>query len=280
MSQFLISLAWRVWHGLCRYFQLLWRMFVLRGQTVYAGRKTNFPAGNSGFRCPPKPPWVAREIIRLKALMIHDGCRKIADTFNRLYEYKKHMTVGKTYVYETVKKHRYEIQVLRRRIKHRKPRSLPKNLIWSLDLTQVTDNKKQLHTVFGMIDSGTRACIALRDIPGKASVVLLRCLLDAIECYGKPKIVRTDNEAVFISRLFRFGLWLLNIRHQRTDVCCPWQNGKIERLFGTLKEKLTHYAIASTDTLAKDLRVFRVWYNHIRTHQHLGGRTPAEVWNQ
>jgi hypothetical protein len=23
---------------------------------------------------------------------------------------------------------------------------------------------------------------------------------------------------------------------------------------------------------------FRAWYNHVRPHQHLGGRTPAEAW--
>jgi hypothetical protein len=50
------------------------------------------------------------------------------------------MTVGKTYVCETIKKHLYEIQVLRRNIKHKKPMPMPKNLIWSLDLTQVCDD--------------------------------------------------------------------------------------------------------------------------------------------
>jgi len=23
---------------------------------------------------------------------------------------------------------------------------------------------------------------------------------------------------------------------------------------------------------------FRFWYNHVRPHRHLGGRTPAEAW--
>ncbi|NIP27488.1 MAG: DDE-type integrase/transposase/recombinase, partial [Phycisphaerae bacterium] len=67
----------------------------------------------------------------------------------------------------------------------------------------------------------------------------LRHLLDAIERYGKPKFLRTDNETVFTSRLFRFGLWLLGIKHQRTDKGCPWMNGRVERFFGTLKQKLS-----------------------------------------
>jgi len=27
-----------------------------------------------------------------------------------------------------------------------------------------------------------------------------------------------------------------------------------------------------------DLDVFRLWYNHARSHQHLDGLTPAQAW--
>jgi transposase InsO family protein len=108
-----------------------------------------------------------------------------------------------------------------------------------------------------MIDSGTRACLQLQNIPTKASIVLLRCLLDTIERYGKPKCIRTDNERVFTSALFRFGLWVIGIKHQRTEICCPWQNGKIERFFGTLKDKLKYYTIPAQQ-LAAELALFQV----------------------
>jgi putative transposase len=197
------------------------------------------------------------EIIIAQAFMPHDGCRKVAETFNCLYEDKRMMSVGKTYVYNTLKRHQYEIQVVRRKIKSRKPRTLPKNLIWSMDLTQVTDANHQTHTLLGVVDSGTRACLQLQQVPTKASIALLRLLLETIENCGKPKAVRTDNEAVFTSRLFRFGLWLLNIKHQRTEKCCPWMNGKIERFFGMLNERLGHYTINSIDSLADHLHRFR-----------------------
>lgn len=267
----------RVWYPLRRFFKMVWLVLMLRRQA--ACTRKAIPVESTGFRCQPKPEWVRKEVIRLKAFMIHDGCRKVAETFNRLHQHKRKMTVGKTYVYETIKKHRYEIQVLRRKIKHRKPRLLPKNLIWSLDLTQVPDDGKQPHTLFGILDSGTRACLKLQAIRTKTSIMLLRCLLDTVERYGKPKIVRTDNERTFTSRLFRLGLWLIGIKHQRTEVCCPWQNGKIERFFGTLKEKLKSHVFEGTEILADDLHLFRFWYNHVRPHQHLNGRTPAEAWS-
>ena len=117
----------------------------------------------------------------------------------------------------------------------------------------------------------------------------------------------------------------LGIRHQRTTPGCPWQNGRIERLFGTLKNKLdqlvyfplppacvvgasapyphrrqellrgNHGVLLAGDAgeglrvrdwirdgvreqLNADLTIFQHWYNHVRPHQNLDGRTPAEAW--
>ncbi len=108
--------------------------------------------------------------------------------------------------------------------------------------------------------------------------MLVRKLAESIRRYGKPQAIRTDNEAVFTSRVFRLGLLLLGIRHQRTDPGCPWQNGRVERFFGTLKQKLDCLAVDSLDALNSALVEFRFFYNHVRPHQNLGGRTPAEAW--
>jgi len=226
-----------------------------------------------------KPEWVKREIIRLKAFMIHDGCRKVADAFNRLHGDKRATFVSKTYVAGIICKHHHEILRMRKKIRSRTPKPLPKNLIWSIDLTQVKNDEGAPATVLGIVDSGTRLCLQLREIHNKASISLLRFLLDTIEKHGKPGVIKTDNEAVFTSKLFRLGLWSLNIKHQRSEVCCPWMNGKIERLFGTLKQKLAYYTVNSSEQLAADLDTFRFWFNHVRTHQYLNGVTPAEAWN-
>jgi len=137
------------------------------------------------YRRQPKPEWVRKEVIRLKALMPEAGCRAIANTFNRRFAQSKTMTVSKTFV----------------------------------------------------------------------------------------------NETVFTSWLFKFSLWLIGIRHQLIEKSCPWQNGKIERFFGTLKEKLDQWQVGSREQLNGALVQFRFWYNHIRPHQNLYGKTPAEVWS-
>ena len=66
---------------------------------------------------PTKPPWVKQEVIRLKALMPHFGCRKVAASFNRLYQSSRKMRVSKSYVANVIRDHQYEIQVLPRSCK-------------------------------------------------------------------------------------------------------------------------------------------------------------------
>ncbi len=226
----------------------------------------------------PKPEWVKKEVLRMKALMPEAGCRTLALVFNRRFKNKRNMTVGKTYVSDTIRKHQYEIQVLRRKMKHRRPRPIPGNLVWGMDLTGKTDSKGKLHHILGILEHKSRATLTLAAIKDKTTITLLRYLLDTVERYGKPKIIRTDNEAVFTSRLFRLVLWLLGIRHQRIELRCPWQNGRIERFFGTLKEKLNRWDVDSREQLNNALNQFRFWYHHVRPHQYLDGKTPAEVW--
>ena len=212
----------------------------------------------------------------MKALMPQAGCRSLAGSFNRRFVHRG-MRVGKSYVNDTLRKHKYEIRVLRKRLKHRRPRAMPLNRVWAMDLTGKQDTGGRVHNILGLVEHGSRANLCLAALQDKASIALLRCLLDAVEKYGRPRFLRTDNEAVFTSRLFRVGLWLLGIRHQRTDKGCPWMNGRVERFFGTLKAKLGRWEVDSLEHLNNALVPFRFWYN-VRPHQHLDGRTPAEVW--
>jgi transposase InsO family protein len=215
----------------------------------------------------------------MKALMPTDGCRALANSFNRRFAHKS-MSVGKSFISDTIRKHQYEVQILRKKLKHHKPKPkpMPMNRVWGMDLTGKSDISGQVHNILGLVEHDSRANLSLVGLKNKASITLLRHLLDAIERYGKPKYLRTDNEAVFTSRLFRFGLWMLGIKHQRTDKGCPWMNGRVERFFGTLKERMNQWEIDSLAQLNAALVPFHFWYNHVRPHQHLNGRTPAEVW--
>jgi len=264
------------------FFVKVWQ-WLFRCQKPPSGRHKNtahlMDAPPGPYLRAPKPPWVKKEIIRLKALMADTGCRKIAAAFNRNNSVSKGMTVSKSYVNTVIREHLYEIQVLRKKIKHQRPKAVPKNLIWGVDLTGKTDSKKKTHAILGIIEHQSRGSLCLKALSEKSSATLLRCLLDCIDKYGTPKYVRTDNEAVFTSKLFRFSLLFLGIKHQKIDPHCPWQNGRTERFFGTLKERLNHWEVGSINQLSLALGEFRFWYNHVRPHQYLDDQAPAEVWS-
>jgi len=212
------------------------------------------------YRTRTKPEWVKQEVLRLKALMPHTGCRKIADCFNRRFEVARKMTVGKTYVSNMIRQHYYEIQVLRKQIKNAKPKAVPHNLIWALDLTGKATLDGQTRLVLAILEHGSRAALTLEAVRSKSSWTLVGKLVAAIKCCGKPGIIRTDNEAIFTSRVFALALFLLGIRHQKTDLHCPWQNGRVERFFGTLKERLDRLAVESFEALNSALGEFRFFY--------------------
>ena len=83
---------------------------------------------------------------------------------------------------------------------------------------------------------------------------------------------------MFKKAAFTAVLAAVGIRHEFTAIACPWQNGRIERLFLTLKEKLNLIVPTNGATLNRLLGDFLTWYNKVRPHQHLHGFTPSEVW--
>jgi len=225
----------------------------------------------------PKPPWVARELIRIKAWSPDLGCRAIAETFNRQFA-ERRVTVGKTYVATVLRRSHSEILYLRRTIKNRIPRPTPINRTWGMDLTGRADLTGRQHLILGLLDHGSRACLRLSALPNKRSLTILRDLLPAFRRYGIPDRIRVDNEACFNSRLLKVSLSMLGIRLQTIQPHCPWQNGRIERFFGTFKHALKLIALIDGADLTTKLIEFRAWYNHVRPHQHLYGHTPSEVW--
>lgn len=250
----------------------LWRRG--SGQPAAFGRSRVAPRTRRRSRA--KPAWVNSEIIKLKARMPKAGCRAIADVFNR--RHGPDLTVGKSFVADTLKRHAHEVWAERRRMRNRKPGPTPRNQVWGLDMTGKTDSQGKLHLIMGLVDHGSRLAVELARLPDKRAVTLLAYLARAMRRHGRPRFVRTDNEPVFSSPLLRLGLMLLGIRHQQTEPHCPWQNGRVERFFGTLKEQLDKREVGNTEQLDQDLASFRTWYNRVRPHQNLGGRTPWEAW--
>jgi putative transposase len=225
-----------------------------------------------------KPEWVVTEVLRLKVHLGPQGCRRVADTFNRLHS-QRGTTIGKTFVAECLTAHQYALACMRQEMRKRLPRPVSINAVWAMDLTFYTDATGRQQMALGILDHGSRLVTCLHTLANKRSWTLLGYLCLAIGTYGKPRRIRTDNEIIFTSWVFTTFLQLVGIRHQRIQTCAPWQNGRMERLFGTLKPLLRQLVIPSKAALQQALQEFTLFYNHARPHQNLAGLTPAEKWN-
>lgn len=224
----------------------------------------------------PKPPWVIDMVLRLYA----EGGKsygEVTNEFNRLYAHEA-MTICRSSVHAWVQKHRIEAKEVQSATHNRFPDHAPANLRWCLDVTGKADATGALHFILGIIDYGVRFVPKLEVLEGASAWLILSHLFAAIHRYGKPRIIRTDNAPVFHSKVFRTVMAAAGIRHEFTEPGKPWQNGRIERLFLTLKQKLNLIVPKNRLTLNLLLGEFAFWYNEVRPHQHLHGLTPAEAW--
>lgn len=243
----------------------------------YARQKSNSPEylkTMKTYKSQKKPDWVLQEVLRLKAHLPQASCRTLAYIFNRQFEHKA-QSVGKTFVGCTIRNHLYDIQLLRKQIKNKPPNQVAYNRYWGMDITFV-DNKP----VLGVIEHHSRKLLGLIPISSKSSLNIIKQLVRLFRYSKKPRIIRTDNKICFNSKLIKLFLTLAGIKHQTIEKHCPWQNGRIERLFGTFKSTLNGLPIKPEELplLCYD---FQQWYNVIRPHQSLKGKTPEDVyWTQ
>lgn len=214
-----------------------------------------------------KPEWVFSAVIDLSRNSPQCGCRAIAHLFNRTYHCLG-VSVGKTLVSEILRDHHMSLAQPRCYM-HTIGTACPILALWGIDLTECRWASHIPQPIFGIIDHGSRRVLKLESLREKSSIALLRLLLDAIEHYGKPRKIRTDNEAIFTSWVFAFALRWLGIRHERIEPHCPWMNGRIERVWSTFKQLLRMFDMKNEVELQATLSLLRETYNQYRPHQSL-----------
>jgi transposase InsO family protein len=84
-----------------------------------------------------------------------------------------------------------------------------------------------------------------------------------------------------VSRAFRRAARLLGLKHSRTRPYRPQTNGWCERWIRTvLVECLYLEVFAGSDQRRCALDRFVTWYNEVRPHLGIGGRTPRQRLNE
>ena len=238
-----------------------------------------------------KPLWVRQCVLALAQQLPAAGYRTLAHTFN--LQHKQHVdqvgyaapvSVSKSFVAQLLRQHRYELQT---QLRQRGPRVERIQTTWGMDLTWLPLADGCNAPVLGLIDHGSRALLALEPVVVHNSLVLLGKLLVAIGTHGTPHAVRSDNDAVFKTPMFRAVLVMLRVQQQFTALGSPWQNGRIERFWRTLKTELrttaahsqhqgqliqTRMKVSTVAAMRALLDAFKSSYNHDRPHQSLKGQ--------
>jgi transposase InsO family protein len=144
-------------------------------------------------------------------------------------------------------------------------------LVWLLGIVPIW--------LFGVVDfHGSRLLALEACLPtARGAVTVLEKLFAKV---GAPEVLQSDNGGQFVAAEFGEFLRAHSVRHVRTRPAHPWTNGRVERLFRTLKEVLRWYApvLLSRRHLGSTLRDFFLFYNSCRPHSAFGGRTPDEVF--
>ena len=93
----------------------------------------------------------------------------------------------------------------------------------------------------------------------------------------QPEYLIHDNDAAFKDGQFQSFLSSSNIKSKSITPHHPWQNGICERLVGIVRRELLDHVIPWNQRhLERLLHKYVFYYNHVRTHQSLGGESPVQ----
>lgn len=151
-------------------------------------------------------------------------------------------------------------------------------VLWGADLTLLWIVGFFPVWVLGVVDYHGSRLVALKPLAWPTAAAVTNAMERAFERHGKPERILTDRGTVFRANVFEKMLASRGVKHTLTRPCHPWTNGRIERLFRTLKETIDscYWMLRSRSHVEHVCRDFVSFYNG-RPHQSFGGRTPNEV---
>jgi transposase InsO family protein len=160
------------------------------------------------------------------------------------------------------------------------------NETWQADITHWRLAGAGHAEILNMIDDHSRLFLASRAFPTAKAADVVDVFRSAIDLHGTPASLLCDNGAVFTATP-RGGKVLLQLEMERLGITAknsrpyhPQTCGKVERLHQTLKRYLERQVAAKTTAeLQGQLDTFVHYYNTIRPHRALGGRTPLQAYS-
>ena len=191
--------------------------------------------------------------------------RAIADHMNRIY------SLGISY--PTL--HRWIKRFIKRLQGIEKEHSLKVGEKWHIDETIIKIAGKP-HYIWNVLDAETRILLASAITDGRTSEEAEAVIREAISrATSPPSEIITDGLQSYDTALKSdYGS---KIKHtSRVKFKDATNNNLIERANGTIKSRMKGFRrLDNYDSSAQLVDGFRLYYNYMRPHQALGGRTPV-----
>lgn len=146
---------------------------------------------------------------------------------------------------------------------------------WVQDFTYLWVDR-QYHYLAVVLDLKTRRVLGWKLGLRHTSNLTYTALLDALSRHAVPAILHSDQGSEYLSYKHQELCEWLEITLSASNKSSPWQNGFMERFFGTLKDELPPPSqLKSTEQLHEVIALTIHYYNHKRRHSALGNMSPA-----
>jgi putative transposase len=152
------------------------------------------------------------------------------------------------------------------------------NQVWAADITYIP-MRRGFAFLIAVLDWHSRCVLSWRLSNTLTTDFCMEAVEEAIRLYGRPDIFNTDQGSQFTSADFTGLLQAHGIRISMDGKGCWRDNVFVERLWRTIKyEHVYLHAYTSMDSANAHLNEYLKFYNSIRPHRSLDGRTPDAVY--
>lgn len=156
-------------------------------------------------------------------------------------------------------------------------RALHPNHVWSWDFVEDQTENGTRFRILTLIDEHTRECLVTHVAWSIRAVEVITVLEGAIERYGAPEHIRSDNGPEFIAYAIQDWLRENRIKAIYIEPGSPWENGYIESFHDKFRDECLNREVFGSLLEARIvIESWRVEYNTERPHSSLGNKTPEE----
>lgn len=159
------------------------------------------------------------------------------------------------------------------------------NQLWQMDFKGMP-NSVQDCVPWTLLDDHSRFLPALRQLTSTKAEPVRACLADTFREHGQPEAMLFDHGTPWWNHESQWGWTWLSVWIMRQGIRLilsgkghPQTQGKVERFHKTLEAGMFHRPKSARTDWQTWLDAFRQEYNHVRPHEALAMRTPAERWH-